>query len=266
MKTSPGFNELKQEREGKCAKSEQFPSKLYEILSTHRFKEVIAFADDGKSWRVIDKERLERDVLPKYFRTGKYLSFTRNVLGWGFERKGKAKYFHKFFCRDNPDNIGLILRISASKLKSMNMEGDPSNSLANLRLLSKQSRLRSKPRLSIMHNFPSENVPFSSYNNQARNNASDYPSQIQTLHTQNSISSLPVYTSNTFTPAISNSVNMIPQASFVSTYNQEEALREENAIFLPTSCHDHEYLQDIGCSYDGSFLNQNKRHFYCCTK
>jgi len=74
---------------------ERFPHKLFAILSSGMFKNIITFSDDGKSWKVINKKLLERDVLPEYFRTGKYLSFTRNVLGWGFQRNGKATYYHE---------------------------------------------------------------------------------------------------------------------------------------------------------------------------
>jgi len=72
-----------------------FPEKLYEILTTEKFETIITFSGDGNSWRVINKKLLETVVLPKYFRSKKYLSFTRNVLGWGFKRVGKAEYSHE---------------------------------------------------------------------------------------------------------------------------------------------------------------------------
>ena len=63
-----------------------FPTKLYKILSKSVFEDVISWLPHGRSWRVLDQKRFETEVLPLYFRHGNFLSFMRQVNGWGFRR------------------------------------------------------------------------------------------------------------------------------------------------------------------------------------
>ena len=39
----------------------------------------------GRSWILLDKERLVSEVLPKHFNHNKFESFNRQVNGWGFK-------------------------------------------------------------------------------------------------------------------------------------------------------------------------------------
>eukprot|EP00588_Corethron_pennatum_P017468 CAMPEP_0194304448 /NCGR_PEP_ID=MMETSP0171-20130528/2215_1 /TAXON_ID=218684 /ORGANISM="Corethron pennatum, Strain L29A3" /LENGTH=334 /DNA_ID=CAMNT_0039055753 /DNA_START=49 /DNA_END=1053 /DNA_ORIENTATION=+ len=82
--------------------SSTFPSKLHSILTSGQWSDVIQFEADGRKWKVLDKKRMEEEVLPVNFRHNKYLSFTRSVVGWGFKRAGKATYYHELFIRDAP--------------------------------------------------------------------------------------------------------------------------------------------------------------------
>ena len=63
-----------------------FPTKLYKILSKSVFVDVISWLPHGRSWRVLDQERFETEVLPLYFRHGNFMSFMRQVNAWGFRR------------------------------------------------------------------------------------------------------------------------------------------------------------------------------------
>jgi hypothetical protein len=40
----------------------------------------------GRAWKVLDKELLVKEVIPKYFGQSKFASFTRQLSGWGFKR------------------------------------------------------------------------------------------------------------------------------------------------------------------------------------
>ena len=71
-----------------------FPDKLYAILSDPQWQHIISFTEDGRSWQVKDKILLEKEVLPHYFRSGKYFSFTRTVVIWGFQWNGWATYYY----------------------------------------------------------------------------------------------------------------------------------------------------------------------------
>ena len=63
-----------------------FPQKLHLILSSGGHDDVISWLEDGKSWRVHNKERFIDEVMPKYFKSTKWKSFLRQVTGWGFKR------------------------------------------------------------------------------------------------------------------------------------------------------------------------------------
>eukprot|EP00588_Corethron_pennatum_P016280 CAMPEP_0194304110 /NCGR_PEP_ID=MMETSP0171-20130528/1904_1 /TAXON_ID=218684 /ORGANISM="Corethron pennatum, Strain L29A3" /LENGTH=270 /DNA_ID=CAMNT_0039055259 /DNA_START=42 /DNA_END=854 /DNA_ORIENTATION=+ len=91
-----------------------FPRKLHSILTSERWSDIIKFEADGKKWKVLDKKRMEEEVLPLHFRHNKYLSFTRSAIGWGFKRVGKATYYHKLFNFNAPDLCVRMRRNSAS--------------------------------------------------------------------------------------------------------------------------------------------------------
>mmetsp|Transcript_1758 Transcript_1758/g.3320 ORF Transcript_1758/g.3320 Transcript_1758/m.3320 type:complete len:137 (-) Transcript_1758:910-1320(-) len=63
-----------------------FPARLHKILSDPSHSDVITWMPHGRAWRVIDRERLVKDVLPGYYVCKKYESFTRQLNGWGFKR------------------------------------------------------------------------------------------------------------------------------------------------------------------------------------
>ncbi len=67
--------------------SAQFPFKLHQILDDaeqYGFAHTIAWMDDGESFKVYDKDRLEQEIMPRYFTSGKFKSFQRSLNLWGF--------------------------------------------------------------------------------------------------------------------------------------------------------------------------------------
>lgn len=63
-----------------------FPHKLYHILQSPEFKDIITWMPNGKSWRMIDRKEFSLRVLPLFFRHQKYSSFKRQLSGWEFVR------------------------------------------------------------------------------------------------------------------------------------------------------------------------------------
>jgi hypothetical protein len=69
----------------------------------------VAWMPDGKSFVIRSKEKLVSDLLPQFFRQGKFSSFTRKLYRWGFrqvnmqrDRQQQAMYFgNEFFRRDD---------------------------------------------------------------------------------------------------------------------------------------------------------------------
>lgn len=205
----------------------QFPRKLHAILSNEKFKNIITFSKDGKSWKVINKKLLETDVMPEYFRTHKYLSFTRNVLGWGFRRIGKATYYHELFCQSQPDQISQMLRISASKLKSMSKH-------ESSRIWKAQSD-SSNHMISQMGGTSCRNAP-SSYINQENERNMNYLSctQIPVSRelSQESVSQFPIFNNNNVANSGSRSLNMVPPVNLAPNFYQKHACDTLNRVLL----------------------------------
>ncbi|CAJ1950285.1 unnamed protein product [Cylindrotheca closterium] len=84
-----------------------FPAKLFVILSTPGYSDIICWLPHGRSWRVLQPQQFEEKVLPHFFRHGRYASFTRQVNGWGFRRIVSGpdynSYYHKDFLRGKPE-------------------------------------------------------------------------------------------------------------------------------------------------------------------
>ena len=91
-----------------------FLKSLLTILSQED-PSIIGWTLDGMAFEVRDLHQLSCNVLPKYFRHGKFTSFQRQLNYFGFKKmtKSRAKsctYLREHFTRDNTDNIFLIKR------------------------------------------------------------------------------------------------------------------------------------------------------------
>lgn len=98
----------------------KFPAKLYRILNTPEFNDIICWMPHGHSWRVLQQERFEKEVLPVFFRHGRYASFVRQVNGWGFRRIQSGpdfnSYYHRSFLRESPESCRRMKRPSIEEL------------------------------------------------------------------------------------------------------------------------------------------------------
>jgi hypothetical protein len=56
-----------------------FPCRLHEILSKPEYNDCITWLPHGRAWKIIRRTKLEKDVIPCYFRHGRYSSFMRQV-------------------------------------------------------------------------------------------------------------------------------------------------------------------------------------------
>ena len=76
-----------------------FPKKLYCMLSDPKNEKTITWLPDGYSWKVLDQNELETEVLPFYFRHNKFNSFMRQVNAYGFQRRSDEVfgviYYHE---------------------------------------------------------------------------------------------------------------------------------------------------------------------------
>ncbi|KAL9182593.1 hypothetical protein ACHAXT_013245 [Thalassiosira profunda] len=111
-------------------KAASFPRKLYEILTTPEYQDVICFMPHGRSWILLDKERLVSEVLPKHFNHNKFESFNRQVNGWGFKRllsrgPDHKSYYHECFLRGRPELAALMTRLVNPGKRLPDKDGEP---------------------------------------------------------------------------------------------------------------------------------------------
>lgn len=97
-----------------------FPAKLQLILSTPEFHDIICWLPHGRAWRVQQQDKLEKEILPKFFQHQKAASFYRQVTGWGFHRVISGSdfnaYYHELFLRDAPELCHKMKRPTRSQL------------------------------------------------------------------------------------------------------------------------------------------------------
>jgi len=87
--------------------NERFPRTLWKVLADENNAKVIAWLPNGRGFSVHNRKKLINEVLPRYFKTKKYASFTRRLNRWGFGcfTKGQGTYVfhHPMFLRDSPE-------------------------------------------------------------------------------------------------------------------------------------------------------------------
>mmetsp|Transcript_11764 Transcript_11764/g.20471 ORF Transcript_11764/g.20471 Transcript_11764/m.20471 type:complete len:363 (-) Transcript_11764:247-1335(-) len=110
---------------------DNFPARLHKILSEPNNHDAITWMPHGRAWKIRDKNRLIKEVIPNYFVCKKYASFTRQLNGWGFKRLHQSGpdfgcYYHECFLRGIPDLTCLIRRLPPNLGKSTPWaEGEP---------------------------------------------------------------------------------------------------------------------------------------------
>jgi hypothetical protein len=97
---------------------ESFPVKLHRLLqqvAAEGKEDIISWTFTGKAFKVHDRERFVKEIVPQYFRQKKISSFRRQLSMYGFDRipRGpeEGSYQHKLFHRDRPDWAAQIVRI-----------------------------------------------------------------------------------------------------------------------------------------------------------
>jgi len=83
-----------------------FAKSLLESLRDDRNSESISWLPGGLAFRIVNVKLFEREILPKYFKSIKFCSFTRMLNKWGFVRiiagPDKGAYAHNLFQRGKP--------------------------------------------------------------------------------------------------------------------------------------------------------------------
>lgn len=91
-----------------------FPQKLYTLM-TKESPSIIAWISTGNAFRILDSDKFQAEVIPRYFKHSKFASFLRQLNLYGFRRvtKGEAQgaYVHPKFQAGKPELVSEIRRL-----------------------------------------------------------------------------------------------------------------------------------------------------------
>ena len=106
--------------------TQPFPGKLMEVLNRSDLAEIIEWMPHGRAFLVKQPKTFASQVLPRYFKQSKYLSFTRQLNLWEFKRITRGKdmgaYYHELFLRGRHN---LAMRMKRQKIKGTGMKLTP---------------------------------------------------------------------------------------------------------------------------------------------
>ena len=86
----------------KNRQSESFLTKLYDILNSANYRNIISWDEEGKKLLIFDSMKLSNEVLPKFYKHRNYSSFIRQLNLYGFHKtkginENIEKYEHESF-------------------------------------------------------------------------------------------------------------------------------------------------------------------------
>jgi hypothetical protein len=100
--------------------------KLMEVLDRSDLLDIICWMPHGRAFIVKKPKLFAVDILPRFFKQTKYLSFTRQLNLWGFKRITKGldggAYYHELFLRGRPY---LAMRMKRHKVKGTGIKLTP---------------------------------------------------------------------------------------------------------------------------------------------
>lgn len=96
----------------------KFLTSLWEIMHHPSFANVIGWSEAGDSLVVHDVPNLEADVLPRYFKHGRFNSFLKQLSMYSFKklRGVERSWAHPFFRRGRPSDLAKVERRPVGKV------------------------------------------------------------------------------------------------------------------------------------------------------
>lgn len=105
-----------------------FPEKLMEVLDRADMEAIISWMPHGRAFVVLQPQQLRDNVLPRFFKQTKFMSFTRQLNLWGFKRITKGDdagaYYHELFLRGRP-RLAMLMRRQKIKGTGIKLTPNP---------------------------------------------------------------------------------------------------------------------------------------------
>lgn len=102
-----------------------FPQKLFTLLGKES-PSTVSWIPTGNAFRILDGEKFQQEVIPKYFKHTKFASFQRQLNLYGFRRvtKGEAQgaYVHPKFQAGKPELVAEIRRLPSKSYNGGNKQ------------------------------------------------------------------------------------------------------------------------------------------------
>jgi hypothetical protein len=80
---------------------------------------IVSFLPHGRAFRIHDVKRFTEEILPRYFKHSKWLSFSRQLSLYGFRRvilgPDNGAYYHELFLRGRKGLCLCMRRVGARK-------------------------------------------------------------------------------------------------------------------------------------------------------
>ncbi|CAJ1960003.1 unnamed protein product [Cylindrotheca closterium] len=138
----------KRKQQSRKNRRPHFPGHLFHLLKLveeNGWDHIISWVNDGKAFRVYEIEEFEKRLLPTYFNSKKYASFTRQLHAYGFNcvRTGRQTgiYSHPSFHRNDPQSSCSLerevgrLKSSAKISKEKQVRGGAAKTIVDMPLL-----------------------------------------------------------------------------------------------------------------------------------
>ena len=104
--------ECNEEMTAKKPNKFRFPEQLRMILDEAQHSSALSWHHNGKSFIIHNQVAFENEILPLFFKTGRWKSFQKQLNIYGFERVEwqRRTYYHKYFIRKKPSLMNLMKR------------------------------------------------------------------------------------------------------------------------------------------------------------
>ena len=103
-------------------------TQLMEVLDRPDMDTIITWMPHGRAFIVLQPQQLRDNVLPRFFKQTKFMSFTRQLNLWGFKRITKGDdsgaYYHELFLRTRP-RLAMLMRRQKIKGTGIKLTPNP---------------------------------------------------------------------------------------------------------------------------------------------
>jgi hypothetical protein len=77
--------------------NKNFPETLYAVISSQEHAHIVSWLPHGRGFVIHDKQQFADTLLPQYFDSAKFTSFTRRLKHWNFTSVSRGLEFRAYY-------------------------------------------------------------------------------------------------------------------------------------------------------------------------